>query len=146
MSTIPPKLGHDTVTPLISLAINNLPRGFFYLYPFIFAISVDDTKLISAVKRHGFWKFIPYYFSLLFITGIVGISCCTYALLSYAFNVRFYSTLEIQPFQALICLLFFIFAWTEVGGIMLVASYPEILRAFNSLNVLEQNCKHFRTL
>lgn len=135
----------ETITPLIKLAIQLLPRAFFYMYPFPFSLRIHKTSnLVVLERKPGFLKFIPWCLSLICITGVAGVGSCTYITLSYAFNFRISSANnppEIQLLDVIIAVGGGISAITEIATMLMLFRYPELIQGFNRLVELERHCK-----
>lgn len=89
----------DNLRQLTIEAIRYFSRAFFYLYPFPLSLTVDESSnLVVLEKKKGFWKFLPWYFSIIFVTGLVGLGSCFYVIL------KFYLTHDIRILDAIIAI------------------------------------------
>lgn len=134
-------LRYETLTPLVRLAIHYRPRAFFYLYPFPFALTVNEEDMVVFEKKPGFWKFLPYYMSLFVITGMMGLPFCNYVIFSYLFDFRISSTLHISLLEVMLLFALASFAVSELVTINILLWFPELMLEFMALSELERCCK-----
>lgn len=129
----------SVLTPLVKLAAELHPHIFFYLYPHPFYFSVDkDSNLVLFERRAWSWKLIPWLFSIVIVTGIIGVGSCAYVTISQLLdlrehNVPLISQLVILAALALGCI--------EISGCVLLFCHPELHLGFNEVFALEAKCK-----
>lgn len=134
-------LKYEIVSPVIKYAIRLLPQTFFYLYPFPYALYVNEKGILIFEKKPGFWKFLPYYLSLFLITGGLGLSMNNYVIFSFLLNFRVSSTLDISLTQVILLLTMATLAISELVTMMIILCYPELLLEFKSMSKLDRACK-----
>lgn len=136
------EIWENKLSPLIEEAIHYLPRSFFYLHPFSLSLTFHGkSNLVVFEGRPGFWKFLPWWLSLLLIKGAAGGGSCFYVIFSYTFNFKLYSMLNIGIMDLMIALGLSVFTVSEVSVMLTLLRFPELLLAFNRFAELERYCK-----
>lgn len=126
----------------ITTVVIHLPNLFWYMYPFKFIlkiIGVGEKKLFVLEKNPGFWKFLPYYLILIFITGLTELGSTCYVLLTYFSHKS--SNSSFKFYNALISFTVGIASSIQLVGTLTVLFIPEFILSFNALGILHLNCE-----
>lgn len=122
------------------LAIEWLHHSFSFMYPWSFSLRLVG-QLVVLERKSGFWKFVPWYISLLLVTGLIGLGSCLYVAFSYAFDFRVNSTQDIPIFIVIVAMALGSCATSELIIVCGATFVPEFQMAFNQVIKLVFACK-----
>lgn len=131
------QIRNDTITPVLRRAVRYQPHAFFFMYPFPLSLTANEKSKIVLEMKPGFWKFVPWYLSLFFISGVANVGPCIYVVFSYAFNLQINSAVDIQILHVIISLGLGIFGISEVAAMITIFKFPEFIHGFNKFVHLE---------
>lgn len=128
------------LSPAMKLALEWLPRPFIFMYPCSF--SLQNVQEHVTLGRQTGWKFVPWYLSLIVVTGVVGLGSCLYVFCSYAFDFQLNSTQNIPIFVVILALALGSCAAAELAIVFGAAFVPEFDMVFNRVMKLVKEGKH----
>lgn len=129
----------SVITPFVLRGIELYPWFFFYMYPFPLYFRVDSsTNLLSVNKRPWNCKTLPWIFTSVVFTGIVGCGCCAYVGITQMFSLTSY---QIPMFSIISVLIELVAGFLQLGLTRVVILNPVLPRMFNELFRLERKCK-----
>lgn len=130
----------NVITPLSKLVIQLSPRLSTFLCQSSLSMRVEGN-LIVLERKPGFWRFVPWYLSLVVVTGFVGLGSCLYVFLRYILDFRMNSTVKVPLFAAVVGLGLVSCGVSELVITFGAIYFHEFLPTFNQMIKLEQDCK-----